>query len=122
MIPIFQSRSTCHFSTNFQKKALKHPNDLPDYLKQIGVPFPYDWRRVSILEAGQNWESTWATKYHNFLGFNACYFTSKEDCANYLHKWIKKAPPLPGESFENYLIRRKYNPNMKNYLKLLRGI
>ena len=98
---------------------IKNRSDLILFLKAHKVPFPSVWGNISVLEAGHNWESTLATKYHNFMGFNQCYFKSKNDCAKFLIQWINSNPPRKNETYQQFLIRRNYNPNHAYYLKQL---
>lgn len=105
-----------------QIEKLSGPSNLPNYLIKRNVPYPHDWRRLSILEAGHKWESEYARVHHNFLGFNSCYFKSKEQCADFLKRWVEMVPPREGETFYEYLTRRRYNPNMKHYINLLSQI
>lgn len=118
------SLNTYECKIKYEKKDLQvnFPSDLVVYLKSKKVKYPKDWLKVSKLEAGHNWESYLATKHHNYFGFNACYFKNKTQCANYLIYWISLDPFKEGETFNDYLVRRKYNPNMANYLKLLNNV
>lgn len=96
--------------------------DLYAFLVRRNIPYPETWVAISILEAGHKWESELATLYHNFMGFNYSRFKRKHDCAEFLIRWINQNPPIENESSEQFLIRRRYNPNMQWYLRKLKDL
>lgn len=104
--------------------------ELNSKLIENKVPFPIIFTAVAIYESGWQFQSGLAEEGNNLFGFicitPTCYgayskWNSKEDCINYLIKWIHKNPPNKKENGIDYLKRRKYNPN-PSYYNVVQGI
>jgi len=99
--------------SSMNAKDLKNWKEFYWYLKAREVPFCDVWAAISIGESGWNWESELARDYNNIVGFNACSFKNKRDCAEYCIHWMAFNPPTYKEVMEKdwigYFRRRNYN-------------
>lgn len=116
----------CHVADTqeFDKEMpLKCPADLQNFLDHHHIPFASEWTSLSIQESGWNWESYNAQVNHNMFGLSYCYFKNKYDCVNFLvNEWIFLDPPKKGEDFYTFITRRKYNPNMQDYIINIKAV
>lgn len=116
----------CHVADTqeFDKEMpLKCPADLQNFLDHHHIPFSSEWTSLSIQESGWNWESYNAQVNHNMFGLSYCYFKNKYDCVNFLvNEWIFLDPPKKGEDFYTFITRRKYNPNMEDYIINIKAV
>lgn len=130
-------RSTKYYNRNIQehfclKPMEKHYKSVYMKLVCMNIPFPELFVKVSIYEAGWNYESYAAKHCHNIFGFS--YYNKKEKmmwpisfkslkhCVKYLQKWIVFNPPYADEDGISYLKRRGYNTENPNYYSYLQSI
>lgn len=107
----------CKIDSSLRVQILKHDlknyKEFYAYLVARKIPFASYWTAISILECGWSWESEHARLNHNILGFNQCYFTSKQECADFAMTWMALNPPTLEEikqnNAESFFRRRGYN-------------
>ena len=98
---------------------------------------PQDWIRVFRTESGFHLTSGLATKGNNVMGMQYprtrkttaigvytdglhARYASLDDCIKDLSIWVSLKPQQEGETFVQYLKRRRYNPNPAYYSYIMK--